>query len=160
MSVNAVEFFWVSLNLATAVTTVLVLADAVRDQRATRNLNGSARGIVARGNVRREWLRLVIQFAFLAVVIPDLFRDGDTPLTWPVAIFLSIPVLLLVNSYSDYRDRGVLARKLAVDIETERNASLVRLEIRTDKLEVLAQDTKDLSTDTNVRVIDIQEKTP
>ena len=151
MSVNPVELFWLSVNSLTFAVTLWALIDARKDLAAVRALNGHIRGIIARGNVRREWVRLGVQALLLGIAVPGLFSDRETAITPVLAMFLCVPVLLLANTLLDHRDRGRVADRLAKDIETARTAQIGRIE-------TLAQDTKDIAEETNDRVIDLQER--
>lgn len=112
MNLNPVELFWIVTNAAAAALTIPALADARRDAAAVKALNGHALGIIARGNVRREWVRLAMQLVLLAIAIPAAQRPGDIALTPALVLFLSLPVLVLLNTISEARDRARLAGKL------------------------------------------------
>lgn len=112
MSLNGVEAFWIGTNLLTTVGTVYALRETFRDRHAVRLLNGAARAIIARGNVRRETVRLYVQLVFLVIALPGIFDERDTPLTPWLFVFLSVPVALLASTISDIRERQRLARVL------------------------------------------------
>ena len=157
MNLSLVEAYWVGTSLITTIVTLMALADARQDVAAVSSLNGHVRGIVARGNFRREFIRLLVQVSFLAIAAPAVASDRETVITLPVLIFLAAPPLVLLNTLSDMRDRRRITRKYAADIETEREASARRLRERLDERADTLQATAD---DTNARVQDIQERTP
>lgn len=150
---NPIEALWITINLATAILTVAALVEARRDWAALKRFNGSTRGVVARANIRAEWIRLAIQVAMLVVVIPAVFSDRELELTLPLLIFLTVPVLLLVNTLNARRVRDVIGDKLEDEIKHERDASLVRMEAR---LNVRADERAGIVT---ARAVDIAEQT-
>jgi hypothetical protein len=125
LHIDDVEAFWLALNLLTLVLTLMALGEARRDLKAALLLQGDrqqARTVVARGNVRREVFRVVIQAALLSLVIPGLFVDRQTPLNAFVVTLITVPVLLLGSTLLDRRDRGRLAVLLAQVVVEQRNA--------------------------------------
>lgn len=168
MSVNAVEFIWITINLVAAIFTVGALVEARRDWAALKRYNGSARGVVARSNIRSEWIRLAIQVALLAIAVPAVFSDRPTPLTPTLLLFLSVPVLLLLNTVNARRVRGILSDKLDDELKREREASLVRMEarlnVRADERAGIVTETQDhlveVAEDVQEKVTDIAERTP
>lgn len=74
-----IVFLWSAIAAFGAVVTVAILAEALRDLRAIRALGrNAARRLVARGAVRREWLRLAVQALFLlAGADPGEHRRGS-----------------------------------------------------------------------------------
>lgn len=117
VSVNWIEATWLVLNVVTLFLTVYALVDARADERAVRALNGEAREIVTEGNVRRETFRVILQVQLLFVALPGLFSDREATLNPIVLVLMSIPVVLLLATIFDARDRMLLART----IETARN---------------------------------------
>jgi hypothetical protein len=81
-------------------------------------LNGKAREIATLGHVRREVMRGLVQVLLLAVAVPSLFSDRDISLTPALAALMAVPVLLLLQSYLDARERRLLT--LVVARETRR----------------------------------------
>jgi hypothetical protein len=167
ISLNAVEVFWIAINLLAAGMTTVALIEARADWAALRKFNGSARGIVARGTVRREVFRLCSQIALLAVAIPSVFSDRDIVLTPPLLALMSVPVWILLNTLSDRQMRYRLTHKLEEEIQKERDLSLLRMEdrlnARADQRAGIAgsrsADLQETADDTNVRVQDIQGRT-
>jgi hypothetical protein len=127
ISVNAVEALWIGLNAVTALLTVFALLDARADAAAVKALNGRAKEIVARGNVRREWFRLIIQFLLLGVALPGLFTAREVSLNLVVIVLMSIPAILLLQSILDAMERHRLAVALRVKIMKEEIAEEGRI---------------------------------
>jgi hypothetical protein len=115
-SVDYVEALWVILNLVTAALTLSALVDARADRSAVRLLNGHARDLAANGIVRREAIRLVVQVLLLAIAVPGLFSDAPRPLTPGLVMLMAIPILLLLSSFFDARDRKALTVLVAADL--------------------------------------------
>lgn len=165
IALDPIEVAWITVNLVTAVLTVAALIEARRDWAALKRYNGSARGVVARANIRSEWIRLAIQVAMLVAAIPAVFSDGELVLTLPLLIL--VPVLLLLNTLNARRVRGILGDKLEDEIRSEREASMVRMEARlnvraderagivTDKTDHIAE----VAEDVQAKVTDIAERT-
>jgi hypothetical protein len=124
---NAVEVAWITINVIAATMTIAALLEARHDWAVLRKFNGSARGVVARGTIRRETFRLLSQLALLAIALPAVFSDREIVLTPTLILLLSVPVFILANTISDRRTRNVLHAKLEEDIVKERDASLDRL---------------------------------
>lgn len=118
--VNAVEAVWIASNLLGVVFTIAALGDAWADEKAIRALNGRARELVGRGNIRREAFRLAVQVILLVVVVPGLFSDREINLSLPVAALMAVPFVILASSVLDWGERRRLARMLDADIATER----------------------------------------
>lgn len=110
--VGSVEAVWLALTLIGAAVTLWALVDAVQDRHAVRQLNGDVRGIIARGNVRRESVRFLIQGIFLGLAVPQMFVDREIELTPFLAGLMALPALMLLNTGSDYYDRRRVHRKL------------------------------------------------
>ena len=128
LHVNGVEALWIVLNLTTFVLTASALLDARADREAVRKLNGSARELVAKGIVRREGLRLVVQVLLLIIVVPGVFADREFNFTPAIAALMLIPIVLLISSAVDARDRRALTVVVAADLLEERTTALDRLE--------------------------------
>lgn len=124
MSINAVEAFWIFTNLATLFVTFAAFLDALADRRTYLKLTDvgerSARAIAARGNVRREVMRLIVQILLLAVIVPGLFVDRPVEMSAPVLALITVPVMLLAASLMDALDRRELARLTLADVISER----------------------------------------
>ena len=167
ISLNAVEVFWITTNVIAAAMTIAALVEARQDALVLAKFNGSARGIVARGTVRRETFRLCSQLALLAVAIPSVFSDRDITLTPPLFALMTVPVWILFNTISDRQMRYRLNHKIDEEIAKERDLSLLRMENRLnaradERAGVVtnrADELQEVSDDTNVRVQDIQERT-
>jgi hypothetical protein len=119
---NGIEAFWLAINSLTFAITVVALLDALSDRKAVKLLNGHAREITSRGNVRREVLRLVVQSLLLAAIFPSAFLDNQTPLTPAVLALITVPVVLLGNSILDTLDRKALAATVMAALVTSREA--------------------------------------
>jgi hypothetical protein len=128
VSIDAIEAIWIALNLSTFVLTAAALLDALADKRAVVALNGHARELIATGVVRRESLRLVVQGFLLAIIVPGLFDDRPTPLNFFVVILMAIPVVLLLSSVLDARDRRAMTVLVAADLLHDRADSFKRIE--------------------------------
>ena len=110
LSIDPIEAFWVLVNTVTAILTVIALIDARQTEVAVRELNGRAREIVAHGNVRREWFRLLVQLLLLMLAAPGLFVDRPIPLSPPILTLITIPIVLLISTLLDYRERRKLVQ--------------------------------------------------
>lgn len=133
---NAVELFWISVNVVGLSLTVWALRDAQRNVVAVRSLNGAIVGVAARGNLFREQLRFVIQTLFLAVGILSATDGREATLTLPAALLLMVPVLIVVNTLSEMRDRHIIVRKSDAAISAERDRRMDRLEAQGHRIEV------------------------
>lgn len=121
MHVDLVEAVWFALNAGCLVVTLIALVDARRDQNAVARINGRARKLVTAGNVRREFLRAVVQVLLIVIVIPGLFVDVPIRVTPLLLALMAVPVVLLLSSLYDYRDRRAL-NALADEIAAQRAA--------------------------------------
>ena len=72
----------------------------------------AARTLVAAGSVRREWVRLGVQLLLLSLIVPGIFVDRPTQISWPVLALMGASAGLLVNTIADARERYRLARVL------------------------------------------------
>jgi hypothetical protein len=108
MSLHPFEVVWIVINSTTTLLTLWALWDAYRARRAVKLLNGTARDVVAAGNTRREWFRLLVQILLLLVIVPGLFVDRDIPMTPYVLLLMSVPIVLLISTALDTRERRVL----------------------------------------------------
>lgn len=122
ISINAVEAVWLSVNGVTATLTFLALLDAWHDERAALPDRRRARILAARANVRREAFRMIVQLLLLGIAIPGIFDARDIHLTPTLTMLIAVPVVLLLASAFDTRDRTRLAAFVLEDIATERAA--------------------------------------
>jgi hypothetical protein len=118
---NGVEALWIGVNFLTLILTTLALFDALHDLKVVAGADRRrARTLTARGNVRREVMRLAVQALLLSVAIPGAFREGEIDLTPPLMALIAVPVFLLISTLLDTRDRSRLAGMLLTDIAAER----------------------------------------
>lgn len=110
LHVDFIEAVWIGLNGVCLVVTIIAFIDSLRDRSAVRRLNGRARKLVVDGNVRREILRVIVQVLLIVVVVPGIFVDTPVKVTPLLVIFMAVPVVLLVSSLFDWRDRRNLNR--------------------------------------------------
>ena len=139
-SVGPLEAIWIVLNLITFALTVSALVDARADREAVKLLNGHARELAASGIVRREWIRLAVQTLLLTVAIPGVFIERDIVLSVPIGALMVVPVLLLLSSFLDARDRKALTVLVAADL-------LADATTRFDQLERLVTENTAISTE-------------
>lgn len=128
LSVSPVEGVWLVANLIALVLTLSALVGALSDQAAVHALNGKARELAATGQVRREALRAIVQVLLVFVVIPGLFVDRDVPLTPTVTALMAVPLVLLLSSILDARDRRRMTVLATAEVIDHRNAILDRIE--------------------------------
>lgn len=128
LSVSAIEFGWIVVNLTASVLTLTALFDARADRTAVRLLNGHARELAADGIVRREVIRLVVQLMLLSIVIPGLFSDREITLSPVVLALIGIAVLLAFQTFLDARERKALTALVAADVIKDRDTGYARLE--------------------------------
>ncbi len=105
--------------------TLGALIEARRDQIAARDdedATGDARRLTARGNVRREALRTVVQLLLISIVIPGLFTDRAITLTPALIALILVPIVLFTSTVFDARDRTRLADMLLAAVRAERSA--------------------------------------
>jgi len=136
VNINAVEAIWITLNLVTLILAISALIDARADAKAVRLLNGRAREVAADGIVRREIYRVLVQVLLLAIAIPTVFRPGNIEPSPSVVFLMTIPVLLLLSSVFDARDRKTMTVLVAADL-------LVEHSDRFDELEALIRQASD-----------------
>jgi hypothetical protein len=125
LHVDPIEGFWLAINLFALSVTIAALIDAVDNQRAVKLLNGHARELATEGTVRREALRVVVQVLLILVVIPGLMIDRPITLSGPIVALILVPVVLLVSSLLDARERRSLTVITAAELVIERD-SLIR----------------------------------
>lgn len=105
MSIGPVEAFWIALNLVTLVLSVLGFLDARRSVAAVKWFDGHGPGIVAKGDQRREFVRVLTQLSLLSLAIPAAYAPGDTRLSFPIVALMSVAVLVFLNTAGDAVDR-------------------------------------------------------
>lgn len=135
VDINTVEAVWITINLLTLVVTIYALGSARADQKAVAILNGHARELSAFGQVRREFLRLIVQVLLLGLAIPGLFSDRDIdPLNPFVDTLILISLLIAISSVWDARDRKVLTTMAAVDLIKGQEQGFARIEHKLDTI--------------------------
>ncbi len=127
--VDSAELIWIGIVLLAMAFTAAALLDARADRDAVRRRNGRVRTIQTRGNVRREWLRLVTLGVMLGAVITLLPVERVTP---TVVLLMAAPLVILVASALDAVDRRALGRVSDDEIVAERS----RVEAKLDALAV------------------------
>lgn len=125
--VSLIEAFWIAINFATAVITLFNLTDARRDRAAIMLINGPIRKLIARGNIRREVLRLVVQVLLLSVAAPGLLVDREITLSPALVALICVPVILLVSSLADRNERHELTVLSVAEVVKERDAQFAAL---------------------------------
>jgi hypothetical protein len=127
-TINPVEGAWLAINLFAAGVIAGNLADAWHGWRnilaaavepaevvlltPEQRQRERARAVQARANLRREFVALYVAAVFTIIVLPALFREGDTPLTPLLALFISGAVGIALNSWLDRLTRRTLDRLL------------------------------------------------
>lgn len=129
--INGVEWFWLGVNGTTFVITLWALFDARGDRRAVMALDGPARDIAADASVRREVLRLIVQALFLALVVPSLFAPGEVKLSALLFILIGVPVVLLISTALDARDRKRIKAIIYKEVAQREAAKKARLHSKT-----------------------------
>lgn len=137
LHIDALEVIWIITNTVALLLTALALIEAWQGLAVA---TGGARRILARGNVRREVLRLIVQFLLLLIVAPGLFTERPTPLNLFVLILMAIPAILLASTMLDAYDRRRLVSLVWSDIEAERGVGLDRIEEMLKENTVLTKD--------------------
>ena len=132
MSIQPLEALYLVINLTALVLTVSAFVDARADSQAVKLLNGKARELAAAGNVRREVLRIVVLVLLLSIVAPGLFDDSEIPLSPFVIALMAIPIVLLVSTIYDARDRRAMTVIVAADLLSEGVTTLKRIEDKLD----------------------------
>lgn len=112
-----IELTWLVIALVALVITLenlwrsfkaLVAAEEERSEPLVE-----ARVLVARANVRREAVRVIICLALAVITTPALQRPGDVTLTVYIAILMLVPVGMALNSYLDRKERRDIERLAA-----------------------------------------------
>lgn len=167
MSIDLIEFTWITINLVTFILTLVALVEARADQAAVRLLNGRARELAATGIVRREKVRLYVQFIFLAIATPSLFTEAPerTPVQYAIIVLLMSGALaLLWNTVKDRQDRQVMTVLLAADVLNTRESSLERIEAKLDNNTAVTQEASQHAQEAyteanhvNIKIADLNE---
>lgn len=95
---------WIAVNLVALGLTAYALFEAIRDYRVIKLLNGKAREIASRGDVRRESFRIIVNLLLLSLAVPVI------P---PLVVLMAVPVALLTASFFDLRERRRLISIIA-----------------------------------------------
>ena len=111
--VGALEAIYITINLACLGLTMFALSEAIHDYRAVKKLNGKAREIASRGDIRREGFRIVVNVLFLSIALPAALSDRETTLSHVVVVLMAVPLVLLASSYFDLRERRRLITLIA-----------------------------------------------
>lgn len=151
-SVNIVEHVWLAVNFATLILTISAYMDARADRRAVKLLNGKARELAVEAIVRRELLRIVVQSMLLFVALPSLFSDREVTFSPVVLMLMAVPVVLLVNSAMDARDRKRLTTMLAAELANSHEAGIARLEHAVAENTAITRDAADKAKEATVGV--------
>jgi hypothetical protein len=148
VEVSPLEFTWVALNLLTLAFTITAFFDARADREAVRLLNGKARELAATGILRREGIRVIVQLMLLAVAVPGLFLADREPRPPEIAVFtisclMAVPVLLLVSSFWDARDRKRMTVLVTAEPLVTKTTSLDRIEAALERNTTISQQASD-----------------
>lgn len=134
--VDPIEALWFIVNATTLVITAIALFDARRDLALTRadpsNETRDARELTARGNVRREVLRAIVQILLISIVIPGLFTDRPITLSPPIIALILVPAVLLTSTIFDVRDRAKLGELLIGMVRAERETLALESSVQQD----------------------------
>jgi Na+/melibiose symporter-like transporter len=135
LHVNMVEAVWLLICLVGIFTTIMLLIDSMGERETVKDLSNGRQALrlfIVRGNIRRESFRLFMQAVLLLAVLPSALRPGDfdfafdplsrdpervvaTAITVAVLSLMMAPLMLLLTSYFDYRDRQKI-RIMAAEI--------------------------------------------
>lgn len=123
ISASPVVLVWLAINAVTLVLALAALRSALRDRAEAESANGSrwglARRLAARGDVRRERFRVVIQLALMSVAIPPLLAGRDVQWSWGVVMLMVVPVLLFLKSAMDAQERRRVVQLLEAEVRGE-----------------------------------------
>ncbi len=144
-SVNVVEFIWITVNTVTLFLTITAYFDARADRTAVRLLNGRARELAATGIVRREGLRMAVQILLLGVALPGLFTDREATFNPVIVALMAVPVLLLIASFLDSRDRKDLTVLVTAEALNVKTTALDRIERKVEESIVVAHEAAEAS---------------
>ena len=129
--IDRVEAIWITASSLGLGLTLVALFDAWRDVRVAAGVDRRRATIVtARGNVRREFLRAIVQLILLVFVVPGIFIDRETPVTPGTVAAIAIPVLLLLSTAFDTLDRYRLRTLVLEDIATDRAATALEASVQ------------------------------
>ena len=106
--VDPIEAVWLGINLVAFALTLWNLREAHRDHVAVRKANGHAREIAARGDFRREALRLVMLACLTSIALPGLTVDDGIVLTPSLVALFAVPLIIFIQSAYDARERRQL----------------------------------------------------
>jgi hypothetical protein len=106
LSIEPVEGVWLLASVIGFVFTFAFLADALR----LRHIGNGARVLLARGDIRRAGLALVVQALLVSVIIPGLFVKREIPLSPPVIALIAVPIVLALSAFLDFLDRRRIIR--------------------------------------------------
>lgn len=143
MNIDLIEFAWIAINAVTFILTCVAIVEARADETAVKLLNGHARELAAKGIVRREWVRLYVQFVFLVIAIPSLVTvGGERSLLGYVIIglLMSAAVALLFSTIKDRRDRQLMTVLVTADLVNKQETSLARIESKLDRNTEISQE--------------------
>lgn len=114
---------------------------AAADAASVRALNGHIVGIVVRGNLLRERVRLVSQVVLLGVGVS--FMTGPPPHPPRIWGLLVVSMLALGNTLIEARDRQRIGRQGRAEIAAERDRRMDRIEDRGAQLSAdIAENTR------------------
>lgn len=143
ISIQPLEALYLVINLTAFVLTFSALVDARADSAAVKLLNGKARELAATGNVRREALRLVVLGLLLSIAGPGLLSDQEVRLSPFVVDLMAIPIVLLVSTILDARDRRAMTAVVAADLLAAGASALERIEQKIDRNTTISQEASD-----------------
>lgn len=122
------EAIWLTGSVLGFALTLFAVLEARKDAIAVRVLNGDVVGIAVRGAYFQERARLLVQFVFLAVGLIAVADPRDAPMTPTVALLLTVPVILAVNTVRSLIDRRAVRSRGAKKAMAERDHRMDRLE--------------------------------
>lgn len=110
-----VEFVWSMVAFVGVTYSLLNIRNGIKDLFLIRSLTENGRGIVAWGNIRRDFLRVLIQLQFLAVGLwAGISPNREIPQGQEIAaflvsvVFIEVSLLLTISARYDHRDRRIL----------------------------------------------------
>lgn len=157
-SVGPVEAVWLLVNLVTLILTLVAFVDARADRLTVTLLNGKARELAAQGIVRREGFRIIVQVLLLSIAIPGLFVDRDIQLTPILAALIAVPLVLLVSSFLDARDRRHMTALVTADALLIRNSTLDRIERAVEENTEVSKSARKLAQDAYQEANSVNQK--
>ena len=164
LSVQPFEALYIVIILTAFLLTISAVIDARADRAAVRLLNGHARELAAEGNIRREQLRLVILAFLFVIVIPGLFDDSEIPISPLIIALLGIPVVLLISTVFDAKDRRAMTILVTADLVKKQDTTLNRIEDKLDKNTEISQGARDdaheaaeVANNVNLKIADLNE---